>query len=55
MSSYNLIESDISLHGNRFLTPGGDYQFQLNVNHLVINNVPITGITSIKVSLGNQL
>jgi hypothetical protein len=36
MSSYNLIESDISLHGNRFLTPGGDYQFQLRSDKPVL-------------------
>lgn len=54
MSSYSLIDFDISLCGNRFLTPADNYQFRLKFSHLVINNVTINRIKSIKVSLGNQ-
>jgi hypothetical protein len=54
MSSHNLIEYGIVLDGNRFLIPGNNHRLQLNVDHIVLNNVLITEVTSIRIALGNQ-
>jgi hypothetical protein len=47
--SWPNLDLGISLSGDRLLSVNDNYQFQLKVNHIVINNIQIIRITSVKV------
>lgn len=51
MLPYDQINFDILLDGNRYLTPGGCYDFSLRINHLMLYERSIVGISTVQILL----